>query len=101
MTTNEGQANCLAFFLTIHLSSAIKREEHDLSENSNKREQAESAFGKTQSQFMARNRVISEHDAVVRARDEKTLRLRELRLAKEADEAAAAAPETAATPEKR
>lgn len=48
------------------------------------REHAESAFGKTQSQFLARSRVVSEQDAVVQARDEKTIRLRELRMAKEA-----------------
>jgi hypothetical protein len=55
---------------------------------SKSREQAESAFGKTQSQFLARNRIISEHDAVVQARDEKTARLRELRMAKEASDLA-------------
>nr|WP_316655392.1 hypothetical protein [uncultured Gellertiella sp.] len=48
------------------------------------REQAETAFGKTQSQFMARDRILSEQDALVQARDEKTARLRELRMAKEA-----------------
>jgi hypothetical protein len=51
---------------------------------SKSRERAESAFGKTQSQFMARSRILSEDDAIVQARDEKTLRLRELRMAKEA-----------------
>lgn len=52
------------------------------------REHAESAFGKTQSQFLARSRVVSEQDAVVQARDEKTVRLRELRMAKEAGDMA-------------
>ena len=55
------------------------------------REQAESAFGKAQSQSLARNRIISEIDAVVQQRDEKTLRLRALRLEKEASELAAGA----------
>ncbi|WP_275786359.1 hypothetical protein [Pararhizobium gei] len=56
-----------------------------MTENSVKaREQAESAFSRTQTQFMARNRTISEIDDVAAARDEKTLRLRELRLEREA-----------------
>ncbi|WAX95447.1 hypothetical protein N7E70_000760 [Aminobacter sp. NyZ550] len=53
------------------------------------REQAESAFGKTQSQSLARNRINSEIDAVVQQREEKTLRLRALRLEREATELAA------------
>ena len=53
------------------------------------REQAESAFGKTQSQSLARNRINSEMDAVVQEREEKTLRLRALRMEKEASELAA------------
>ena len=63
---------------------------------SKSRERAESAFGKTQSQFMARSRIVSEDDAIVQARDEKTMRLRELRKAKEASDLAAAG----ATPSK-
>ncbi len=60
-----------------------------MTDNSTKaRDQAESAFSKTQTQFMARNRTISEIDTVAMERDAKTLRLRELRLEKEA----AAAP---------
>jgi hypothetical protein len=54
------------------------------------REKAESAFGKTQSQFLARNRTISELDAVVQTRDEKTVRLRAARKEKEASDLAAA-----------
>ena len=54
------------------------------------RDQAETFFSKTQTQSMALNRIISEHDAVSQARDEKTARLRELRLEKEAEELAAA-----------
>lgn len=57
-----------------------------LTENSTKtRDQAESAFSKTQTQFMARSRTISEIDAVTLERDAKTLRLRELRLEREAN----------------
>ncbi|OBZ94702.1 hypothetical protein ADU59_16200 [Pararhizobium polonicum] len=56
-----------------------------MTENSTKaRDQAESAFSRTQTQFMARNRTISEIDAVAAEREAKTLRLRELRLEKEA-----------------
>lgn len=63
-----------------------------LTANSKKsRDHAESSFSKTQTQFMALNRIISERDAVSEARDAKTARLRELRLEKEADDLAAAA----------
>lgn len=54
------------------------------------RDQAETSFSKTQTQSMALNRIISEHDAVSQAREEKTARLRELRLEKEAEELTAA-----------
>jgi hypothetical protein len=65
-----------------------------MTENISKsRERAEAAFGKTQSQFMARSRTVSEDDAIVQARDEKTMRLRELRKAKEASDLAAGAPQ--------
>lgn len=54
------------------------------SNTSKSREQAEAAFGKTQTESLARNRTMSEIEAVAAARDEKTARLRELRKAKEA-----------------
>jgi hypothetical protein len=60
------------------------------SNTSKSREQAEAAFGKTQTEFLARSRTISEIDAVAAARDEKTARLRELRKAKEAEAAGVA-----------
>lgn len=64
------------------------------------RKRAEAAFEKTQS--LARNRTISEIDAVAQARDEKTNRLRALRLAKEAsDLASAPAPAPAQEKAKR
>jgi hypothetical protein len=47
------------------------------------RQRAEIAFGKTQSQFFARERAFEDLDAIVIARDEKTARLRKSRLAKE------------------
>jgi len=64
-----------------------------VTQNSTKtREQAEVAFGKTQTQFLNRNRTISEIDDVAAEREAKTARLRELRLEREASEAAAPAP---------
>lgn len=53
---------------------------------SKNRERAEVAFGKVQSQFLARTRAVEDVNDVVTARDEKTARLRELRLAKEASQ---------------
>jgi hypothetical protein len=47
------------------------------------RQQAEIAFGKTQSQFFARGQAFEELDSIMVARDEKTLRLRQARLAQE------------------
>ncbi|MEP2705917.1 MAG: hypothetical protein ABJO75_17480 [Sedimentitalea sp.] len=47
------------------------------------RQQAEIAFGKTTSQLSDRERVDEELDAIAVARNEKTLKLREARLAKE------------------
>lgn len=47
------------------------------------RQQAEVAFGNTQSQFFARNNAVDELDFLTRCREEKTLRLREARLAKD------------------
>lgn len=48
------------------------------------RSDAESAFSVTQTQSMARNRMISEIDTAAAERDAKTQRLRELRLEREA-----------------
>ncbi|MGF9693672.1 hypothetical protein AAIH46_12705 [Rhizobium sp. 0TCS1.26] len=66
---------------------------------SKSRQQAEIAFGKTQSQHLARARVVDEVDAIAAARDEKTTRLREARLAKEQQDvpAPATAPGTKRT----
>lgn len=51
--------------------------------HSQSRQKAEIAFANTQSQFFARNCAAEELDSLVQAREEKTLRLREARLAKE------------------
>ena len=56
-----------------------------MTDNSKIREQAEIAFSKTQTEFLARSRTISEIDEVAANRDAKTARLRELRLEKEAN----------------
>jgi hypothetical protein len=59
---------------------------------SKSREQAELAFSKTQTQFLARNRTAVELDTATAARNEKTNRLRELRLGKAAEDSATAIP---------
>jgi hypothetical protein len=51
--------------------------------HSKSRQRAEIAFGKVQSQLVARHRMAEERSSLVLAREEKTLRLREARLAKE------------------
>lgn len=59
------------------------------------RQQAEIAFGKTQSQFFARGQAFEELDSITAARNEKTQRLREARLAKEAQDSIAVASKPA------
>ncbi|MGZ2442831.1 hypothetical protein [Sinorhizobium medicae] len=54
------------------------------------RQRAESAFNKVQSQFFARGQAVEEQDFVAQARDAKTARLREARLAKESGDRARA-----------
>ncbi|NTF30802.1 hypothetical protein [Rhizobium skierniewicense] len=51
--------------------------------HSKSRKQAEIAFGATQTQFFARGHAVEEINSITQARDEKTIRLREARLAKE------------------
>ncbi|HEY6633243.1 MAG TPA: hypothetical protein VIZ90_17475 [Rhizobiaceae bacterium] len=61
-------------------------------DNSRKtRDRAEAAFSKTQTQSLSLGRIMSERDAVTLAREEKTARLKELRLEKEAADQLAAA----------
>lgn len=50
---------------------------------SKSRQQAETAFGNLQTQFLAKNSAVEELQSDAQARDAKTLRLREARLAKE------------------
>lgn len=50
---------------------------------SKSRQQAETAFGNLQTEFFAKNNAVEELESVAQARDAKTLRLREARLAKE------------------
>ncbi|MGM4984820.1 MULTISPECIES: hypothetical protein [Rhizobium] len=57
---------------------------------SKSRQKAEIAFGNVQSQFFARNNAVDELDFLARSREEKTLRLREARLAKELQDRTAA-----------
>jgi hypothetical protein len=58
---------------------------------SKSRQQAEIAFGAVQSQFFARGHAVEELQSIATQRDDKTLRLREARFAKElADRAAQA-----------
>jgi len=54
------------------------------------RQQAETAFSKTQAQFFSKGHAVEEQEFVTQAREAKTLRLREARLAKEADDRARA-----------
>ncbi|MGA1804135.1 hypothetical protein [Rhizobium sp. HT1-10] len=56
-----------------------------MTENSKSREQAEIAFSKTQTEYLARTRANAEIDVVAADRDAKTARLRELRLEREAN----------------
>ena len=57
---------------------------------SKSRQKAESAFESEQSQFFARGQAVEEIDASVQAREAKTLRLRDARIAKEAQDREAA-----------
>ncbi len=54
--------------------------------HSKSRQQAKIAFSHDQSQFFARDHAGDEMDAIVLARDAKTTRLREARLAKQAQD---------------
>ncbi|GAC1046375.1 MULTISPECIES: hypothetical protein [Rhizobium] len=50
---------------------------------SKSRQQAEIAFGNVQTEFFAKNNAMEELESAAQARNAKTLRLREARLAKE------------------
>ncbi|MBX9455368.1 MAG: hypothetical protein KL863_04760 [Rhizobium sp.] len=51
--------------------------------HSRSRQQAEAAFGETQTEFFARGQAMDALESIALARDEKTARLREARKAKE------------------
>ena len=61
-----------------------------MTQHSKSRLQAESAFTKVQAQLLARNRAIEDLDTIAGAREEKTSRLKNARLTKEADDRARA-----------
>lgn len=69
-----------------------------MTQQSKPRQQAERAFTKVQSQLLARTRAVEELDTIAEAREDKTSRLKNARLAKEADDRARA---TAALMSKR
>jgi hypothetical protein len=85
-STHQGQTYRQAFFciITALLSDFAMTQNYRKS-----REQAEISFGRTQTQLLARDRAVEELQSIVHARDVKTLRLREARLAKELQAAAA------------
>jgi hypothetical protein len=60
--------------------------------HSKSRQRAEIAFGKAQSQLLARERAAEERDSAALARAEKTSQLREARLAKELQDRTAPKP---------
>ncbi|MBD9509031.1 hypothetical protein IB265_19860 [Ensifer sp. ENS10] len=60
--------------------------------HSKSRQQAEIAFMKVRTQFFPKNNAIEEVESVAQARDAKTLRLREARLAKELADRLSAPP---------
>ncbi|UVC12358.1 hypothetical protein IHQ71_30560 (plasmid) [Rhizobium sp. TH2] len=60
--------------------------------HSRSRQQAEVAFGKTQTEFFARGQAMDALDSIALARDEKTVRLREARKAKELVDRLSATP---------
>jgi hypothetical protein len=59
---------------------------------STNRQRAEAAFGLTQTQFLSRTREAPKVDAVAVARDEKTARLKAMRLQQEASATAGKIP---------
>ena len=80
--------------LFLYLNDDLHDRKAAMAEHSKLRTEADNSFLKVQTQSLARNRIISETDNIAQARDEKTARLRELRLQKEAldREALALAP---------
>ncbi|MGO4677987.1 hypothetical protein AB4Z40_34495, partial [Bosea sp. 2YAB26] len=69
-------------------------QEMDMAEHSKQRVDADNNFLKTQTQLLARNRIMLESDTLARHRDANTAKLKQQRLEKEANDrvAALAAP---------
>ena len=61
-----------------------------MTQHGKSRLQAEGASAKVQAQLLARNRAIEDLDTIAEAREEKTSRLKNARLTKEADDRARA-----------
>jgi hypothetical protein len=71
------------FLLSLALASILPRTKTMTQTHSRSRQQAEIAFGKTQTEFFSRGQAVEVLDSIAQARDEKTARLREARKAKE------------------
>ncbi len=66
------------------LAESGRKDENTMTQTHSKsRQQAEIAFGNVQSQFFGRGNAVEERDVTIQAREDKTARLREARLAKE------------------
>ena len=66
--------------------------------HSKSRQQAEIAFSATQSNFFAKGHAVEELISIAQAREDKTLRLREARIAKELQDSLLAAAKPAPKP---
>lgn len=87
-----GKVRQIAWPFLLPRHPAASNPEKTMSQTHSKsRQKAEIAFANAQSQFFARNSAVEELDSLVQAREEKTRRLREARLAKELKDREAAA----------
>jgi hypothetical protein len=79
----EVRLNAWPFLLPLAYPSSNRKNETIMTQSYNKsRQQAEIAFGNVQSQFFGRGNAVEEQDLSIQAREDKTARLREARLAK-------------------
>jgi hypothetical protein len=84
---HKGQAICLAFFIWSSSRRATPEGDTMTTKTYSKtRQEAEIAFGKTQTEFFSRGKASESLNTIAQARDEKTRRLREARRAKELDD---------------
>jgi hypothetical protein len=84
------KAGHLSGLFTWQHIAPISKDEHMTQTPSKSRERAEIAFARTQTEFFSRGAAVAEMDSIVAAREAKTQRLREARLAKEVEDQAAA-----------